>query len=289
MSVLVALVIVGSAPSAPDPLEHTDVIYNQRGPRAAAAYAMAAFARTELPRETRLQLALSAQSAYASLYRPTDDAPPGAPEDLCRALEILALADPLVATPQERAVHDDWLTAHRTALKQDHPAHRCPSAAEAARPGPESKPSPPAPQASPTPQTSPTPRTPPPLEPSPIDRRVVALNATGGASLGLGLASLVVMASALAARSNLDESIESHKAQLMDAASLDPALSGQLSAWVRTYDVLGRLAVGTGITASVMFITGGTLLARGQVLRKRMRAAPTVGPGFAGVTLSGRF
>ena len=241
---------------------------------------MTAFTRTELPRGERLDLALFAQAEYATLYRMFEHSPPGDPEDLCRALEILALADPLVATDEERRKLEKWRSAHRSALRADYPEHRCTLVAAPDVPT--------NPSQEQTPRDLAPPAESPPIPVAPLERRILVLHVGGGISLGLGVASLAAMAGVLGARTRVLDSAEAHKAEL-DGKSVDPALKADIAALEDSYDRLGRAAVVTGLVGGVMLLTGSIALGRGRYLYRRLQLAPDVDRGHAGLVLTGRF
>jgi hypothetical protein len=250
-----------------DPLDAATALSDGQRPREAAAFAMTAFERADLPARKRVELALFAQAEYASLYRSTPDSPPGAPEDLCRALAILERAGPLATADAERRKLADWESAHREALATDYPAHTC---APARTP-------PHVPRPAPTPRLT--------LD---VGRRITGHFTGGGIVLGLGLGSLAVTAGALAVRAQAARQADTYESML-DAPSVDPAARADYSALERRFTAAGATALATGVLGVVATVTGISVLARGHVLRRRLHAAPAFGDSRLGLLIFGRF
>lgn len=109
----------------------------------------------------------------------------------------------------------------------------------------------------------------------------------GGVSLGVGAVLLGVMGGGLALGGRYDRD----GTEFIDMGG-DPA-DPMIGEWIDKGTRANTLALATGITGGALAATGVGLIVADSVIRARRkrtaRALPAVGPGFAGVAISGRF
>lgn len=279
-----------AAPRETGPLAEAKKVLNERGQQAAIDHATAAFARADLPRAERFELALFASTTFASMYRLFPDDPPGDPIHLCKALAILDAAAELADEPKELERHRKHRDARQRTLERDHPDYRCePTAPAGLQDGLMPVPT--------SPRTTPPPARPPRTTPPPTDtavrsspqmlrqrRHALALTAIGGTSLGLGVASLAAMGGALALRRQLHDEIAG-----LGAETVSPQEAAAMQRLAGSFRTAERVALATGVVGSVIFITGVTMVARGSVLSGRLRVTPDLSPARALLTVSGQF
>lgn len=279
-----------TAPPATGPLAEAKKLLNERGQQAAIDHATAAFARADLSRAERFELALFASTTFASMYRLFPDDPPGDPIYLCKALAMLDAAAELAAEPKELERHRKHHDARQRVLERDHPDYRCETPATA---GSQDglMPVPTLPRTKPPPAGSPRTSSPPTdtaVRSSPqtlrLRRRALALTAIGGTALGLGVASLAAMGGALALRRDLHDEIAG-----LGAATVSPQEAAAMQRLAGSFRTAERVALATGVVGTVMLLTGVTMVARGSVLTGRLRVTPDLSPARALLTVSGQF
>lgn len=294
----------GTSPANADPLEEARRLFNERGRLAGADFAAAAFARNELPREKRLGLGLFASNSYALTYQGFPEAHPGDPIYLCKALAMLEASEGLATEPKELERHRRLMAARRDVLQKNHPDHRCGGNRTGATddellPVPSERGS--MDTAAKAPRTASVPvqttmttfQGPPPTvarsSPSsfPGHRRTLGMTAVGGTALGLGVLSFAVMGGAVVVR----EDLRRWAADFGQTWGTEP--TPEQEQWLRQgydkFERADRVAIATGVVGSVMMLTGITMMARGLVLRGRMRVAPELGVGRVAFAMSGRF
>lgn len=295
---LALLVLVTASPptaEAPaDPLAAARRTFNEQGPLAGAEAAAAAFPSEELPRETRLRLALFGSNSYALTYQADPEDPPGDPNHLCKALALLAACEQLAETEDEREAHRRLVDTRRGDLAKNHPGHRCEheqapaSEASATTEVPATETATPV---EPGPPASAPPAPPPAGQPSPetlrLRRRAQVLTALGGTSLGLAVASFAVMGGALARQEGLRQRAEGYHDTTPGVLTSEQ--SRDVDADRLRYTRLDRVVVATAIVGSVMAITGMSMVVRGTLLKRRLQVAPDVNSDRAALVLSGRF
>ena len=137
----------------------------------------------------------------------------------------------------------------------------------------------------PPPRIAPAPAPQPPATsagPVPGDRsRRDPLMITGGVMLGLGGALLVGTAVAAAAGSRVDADGEQAVADGASSAELDELLARGNRA--------NSAAIATAVVGGALVVVGAALMITGRVRKRAVAAAPSLGPGFVGLGLRGRF
>lgn len=141
-----------------------------------------------------------------------------------------------------------------------------------------------APPAAPPPAAE-GPRPAPPVRDRPtVPAGARGLAVGGGLGLGLGLAGLALFTAGAAQAKNLERRFDD-PSRGCDLA----APGGECGEILRAGRAAQTQAIVGAVVGSVGLVTGAALLAVAHRRRATARLAPRVGPGFAGLTLGGRF